>query len=149
MLEKSHEYFMKEALKEANKALGKDEVPVGAVIVYNNQIIARAHNLTEMLNDVTAHAEMQAFTSASSYIGGKYLGDCTLYVTLEPCTMCAGASFWTQISQVIYGASDDKRGYHLFSPILLHKKTKVVSGIMEKECSDLLVEFFKKKRKDQ
>lgn len=149
MLENTHEYFMKEALKEANKALDKDEVPVGAIIVCNNQIIARAHNLTELLNDVTAHAEMQVFTSATSYIGGKYLSDCTLYVTLEPCTMCAGASFWTQISQLVYGAKDDKRGYHLFSPILLHKKTKVISGIMETECSNLLIEFFKKKRKPQ
>ena len=147
MLEKSHEYFMKEALKEAQKAYEKDEVPVGAVIVCNEQIIARAHNLTETLNDVTAHAEMQAFTSASSYIGGKYLNECTLYVTLEPCTMCGGASYWTQINQIVFGASDKKRGYSVHNSIILHPKTKIISGILDKECSDILVKFFEDKRK--
>ena len=142
----SHEYFMKEALKEAYKAFEKDEVPIGAVIVNNNQIIARAHNLTETLNDVTAHAEMQAFTAATNYLGGKYLNDCILYVTLEPCIMCAGASFWAQLSKIIYGASDKKRGYSTINQRLLHPKTEVISGISENECSNLLIDFFKKKR---
>lgn len=142
----SDEYFMNEALKEARKALDKDEVPIGAVITVNNQIIARSHNLTETLNDVTAHAEMQAFTAASNYLGGKYLIDCTLYVTLEPCAMCAGASGWTQISKIIFGAHDKKRGYSKYSSRLLHPKTKVVSGILELECSKLLTDYFKTKR---
>ena len=142
----SHEYFMKEALKEAYKAFEKDEVPIGAVIVNNNQIIARAHNLTETLNDVTAHAEMQAFTAATNYLGGKYLNECILYVTLEPCVMCAGASFWAQLSKIIYGASDKKRGYNTINQRLLHPKTEVISGILENECSNLLIDFFKKKR---
>lgn len=137
---------MNEALKEARKALDKDEVPIGAVITVNNQIIARSHNLTETLNDVTAHAEMQAFTAASNYLGGKYLIDCTLYVTLEPCAMCAGASGWTQISKIIFGAHDKKRGYSKYSSRLLHPKTKVVSGILELECSKLLTDYFKTKR---
>jgi len=140
------EYFMKEALKEAHKAYVKDEVPIGAVIVWNKQIIARAHNLTETLNDVTAHAEMQAFTAATNYLGGKYLTDCILYVTLEPCIMCAGALYWTQISQIVYGASDKKRGYTTLGQSVLHPKTKVVKGILEGECSNLLIDFFKKKR---
>jgi tRNA(adenine34) deaminase len=140
------EIFMQEALKEAKIALELDEVPIGAVIVFNEKVIARGHNLSEQLNDVTAHAEMQAFTSASNFIGGKYLQQCTLYVTLEPCVMCAGASFWTQIGRVVYGASDDKRGYSTFSKTILHPKTKVTKGVMENECSALIKSFFKQKR---
>lgn len=142
----SDEYFMKEALKEGYKALDKDEVPIGAVIVSNKQIIARAHNLTETLNDVTAHAEMQAFTAAANYLGGKYLTDCTLYVTLEPCLMCIGASAWAQISKIVYGASDQKKGFTRFDSKLIHPKTKIVSGILENECSTLIKGFFKNKR---
>ncbi len=145
------EFYMREALKEAIRARDADEVPVGAVIVCSGKIIARGYNYTEHLNDVTAHAEMQAFTSASNHLGGKYLNECTLYVTLEPCVMCAGAAFWTQISKIVYGARDDKRGYSLVerSPAgssLLHPKTKVTGGVLEKECGDLLREFFRKKR---
>ena len=139
-------YFMKEALKEAQKALEKDEVPVGCVIVCDNQIIARAHNFTERLNDVTAHAEMQAFTAASAFLGGKYLNECTLYVTLEPCVMCGGASYWAQLKKVVYGAKDVKRGYSQLSENILHPKTEVISGIMASTCSKLLKEFFKIKR---
>ena len=124
---KSDEYFMREALKEAQKAFDLDEVPIGAVIVSNNRIIARAHNLTERLNDVTAHAEMQAITAAANYIGGKYLKDCTLYVTLEPCSMCAGAMYWSQLGRLVFGASDDKRGYRVHNTPL-HPKTKVTFG---------------------
>lgn len=142
----SDEYFMREALKEAQKAFDKDEVPVGAVIVSNKKVIARAHNLTETLNDVTAHAEMQAFTSAANQLGGKYLKDCTLYVTLEPCTMCAGAAAWTQIPNIVFGASDAKKGFSLISNSVLHPKTKVTEGILEYECSEILTEFFKRKR---
>ena len=138
--------YMKEALKEANKALEKDEVPIGAVIVCNGRVIARAHNLTEMLNDPTAHAEMQAITMATSYMGGKYLKDCTLYVTVEPCPMCAAALGWAQISKVVYGASDAKRGYSLFSPNLLHPKTIVEKGVMAEECGRIVTEFFRSKR---
>lgn len=137
---------MREALKEARKAFDADEVPVGAVIVCDNKIIARAHNYTEHLIDVTAHAEMQAFTSASGYLGGKYLNECTLYVTLEPCVMCAGAGFWTQLGKIVYGARDSKRGYSLVEKSLLHPKTKIVRGILEQECSAILKEFFLKKR---
>jgi len=140
------EHFMKEALKEAQKAFDADEVPVGAVIVCENQIIARAHNFSERLNDVTAHAEMQAFTSASNFLGGKYLTECILYVTLELCVMCAGAAFWTQIGKIVYGATDKKRGYSLIDKNILHPKTKVNKGILEKECSELLKLFFKQKR---
>ncbi len=140
------EYFMKEALKEAQLAFEKDEVPVGAVIVCNNRIIARAHNLTEHLTDVTAHAEMQAFTAASNFLGSKYLDGCTLYVTLEPCVMCAGAAFWTQISKVVFGARDEKRGFTLTNPKILHPKTELVSGVLQQECSSLLKDFFRKKR---
>ena len=146
MLPVSDEHFMKEALKEAEKAFDADEVPVGAVIVCNNQIIARAYNYTEHLNDVTAHAEMQVFTSASAYLGGKYLIDCTLYVTLEPCVMCAGAAAWTQISRIVYGASDEKRGFSSLSQNILHPKTTTTKGILEEECGHLLKTFFKKKR---
>ncbi len=142
----SDEYFMKEALKEAHKALELDEVPVGAVIVCNNTIIARGHNLTERLTDSTAHAEMQAFTSATAFIGGKYLQDCTLYVTLEPCIMCAGAAFWTQIGKIVYGAQDQKRGYSLFSNKILHPKTEIIKGVLEDECSALITQFFREKR---
>jgi tRNA(adenine34) deaminase len=142
----SDQYFMNEALKEANKALEKDEVPIGAVVVIENRIIARAHNLTETLHDVTAHAEMQAFTAASDYLGGKYLKECTLYVTLEPCTMCAGAAFWAQLGKLVYGADDPKRGYRLIQERLLHPKTEVDSGILSEQSTDLLKKFFKKKR---
>jgi len=138
-------YFMKKALQEAAYAFEKGEVPVGAVIVLNNQIIARAHNLTERLNDVTAHAEMQAFTSAADFLGGKYLKDCTLYVTLEPCQMCAGASYWAQIGKIVYGASEPKSGFTVLGT-KLHPKTKVVSGVLEEECSAILKKFFIQKR---
>mgnify|MGYP001358591536 CR=1 FL=1 len=139
-------YFMKEALKEAKKAYDLDEVPVGAIIVCENQIIARAHNYSEQLNDATAHAEMQAYTIASDFLGGKYLNKCTLYVTLEPCVMCAGAGFWTQIQRVVFGAHDSKRGFQLVSKEISHPKTKIEGGILEKECSKLLSDFFKTKR---
>lgn len=142
----SDEHFMKEALKEAQTAYAKDEVPVGAIIVFNNKIIARAHNLTETLNDVTAHAEMQAFTSAANTLGAKYLSDCKLYVTLEPCVMCAGASHWTQIGELIYGAKDPKKGFSFWGKNILHPKTKIKKGILEAECSALLKEFFERKR---
>ncbi|MCC6690249.1 MAG: nucleoside deaminase [Bacteroidia bacterium] len=144
--ENIHEHFMREALKEAHKAFDADEVPVGAVIVCDNKIIARAHNYTEHLNDVTAHAEMQAFTSAASYLGGKYLNECTLYVTLEPCVMCAGGSFWAQLNKIVYGAADTKRGYSLIHQPLLHPKTKVIKGVLEQECATLLKDFFAGKR---
>lgn len=136
---------MKEALKEAFKAAAADEVPVGAIVVCQNKIIARAHNLTERLHDVTAHAEMQAITAASNYLGAKYLKGCTLYVTLEPCNMCAGALFWSQVGKVVYGASDDKRGF-VANGGMLHPKTKVVSGVLDHECADLMTRFFAKKR---
>jgi len=142
----SDEYFMGEAIKEARKAFDSDEVPIGAVIVCRDKIIARGHNLTEKLNDVTAHAEMQAFTAASEFIGGKYLKDCTLYVTLEPCVMCAGASQWAQIGKIVMGAMDDKRGFTKYSRQILHPKTEIVTGIREEECAALLTEFFRKKR---
>jgi tRNA(adenine34) deaminase len=139
------EYFMRKALQEASLAFEKDEIPVGAVIVINNTIIARAHNLTEMLTDVTAHAEMQAITAAANFIGGKYLLGCTLYVTLEPCQMCAGALYWAQISKIVFGASDKHRGFEKMGT-QLHPKTSVVRGVLEKESSDLLKLFFSKKR---
>ena len=139
-------YFMTEALKEAQKAYEKDEVPVGAVIVCDNQIIARAHNFTETLNDVTAHAEMQAFTAAADYLGGKYLKECTLYVTLEPCAMCGGAAYWTQLKKVVYGAKDKKRGFSSLASNILHPKTVVESGLLQEECEKLLFNFFKNKR---
>lgn len=142
----SHEFFMKEALKEAQRAYDRDEVPVGAVVVANNMIVARAHNLTEALGDVTAHAEMQAITAAANALGSKYLVDCTLYVTLEPCVMCAGALFWSQVSEVVFGGFDEKRGYSLINQGLLHPKTSVVSGIMANESEELLKEFFRKRR---
>ena len=142
----SDEYFMNEALKEAHKALDKDEVPIGAVIVIENRIIARAHNLTETLRDVTAHAEMQAFTSAADFLGGKYLTGCTLFVTVEPCIMCAGAAFWTQLGKLVYGSGDEKRGFMMVGERLLHPKTEVLSGILSDQSSSLLKEFFKRKR---
>ncbi len=144
--EKDQLRFMREAIKEAERALALDEVPVGAVVVCQGRIIGRGHNLTEQLKDVTAHAEMQAFTAAANFIGGKYLHECTLYVTLEPCVMCAGASYWTQIGEIVYGARDEKRGFLLTSNSILHPKTKLFGGVLEDECSAILKEFFKKKR---
>lgn len=142
----SDEHFMREALKEAKEALAADEIPVGAVIVHSGKIIARGRNMTEKLNDVTAHAEMICFTSAANYMNSKYLKGCTLYVTLEPCVMCAGASFWTQITRIVYGASDEKRGYTSAASGILHPKTEIKGGVIEDECSKLLKDFFKKKR---
>lgn len=142
----SDEYFMQQALNEAKIALQKDEIPVGAVIVCNKQIISRAHNLTETLNDVTAHAEILAITAASEYLGGKYLNECTLYVTLEPCAMCAGALAWSQIQNISYGATDKKRGFSQHTPPILHPKTTTKHGILESECSELMRNFFKNKR---
>ena len=139
------EYFMKKALQEAEVAFEKGEIPVGAVIVIDNRVIARTHNLTELLHDVTAHAEMQAITSAANFIGGKYLKDCTLYVTLEPCQMCAGALYWSQISKIVFGAFDDNRGFQKMGT-QLHPKTQVVSGVLEKECGDLMKVFFRNRR---
>ena len=138
-------YFMKRALQEAENAFEKGEIPIGAVIVCKDKIIARAHNLTETLNDVTAHAEMQAFTAASDYLGGKYLKDCTMYVTIEPCQMCAGASYWSQIDKIVFGARDEQRGY-INMKTTLHPKTKILSGILEDECGKLLKRFFIEKR---
>lgn len=140
------EYFMRQALQEAKLAGERDEVPIGSVIVCQGRIIARGHNLTETLTDVTAHAEMQSITAAAEFLGGKYLIDCTLYVTVEPCVMCAGALGWSQISRIVYGASDEKRGFQRFAPHALHPKTEVVSGVLENECSLLMKDFFKKKR---
>ncbi len=142
----SDEHFMKLALAEAQKAFDLDEVPVGAVIVCNGTVVARGHNLTERLNDFTAHAEMQAFTSASEHLGNKYLNKCTLYVTLEPCVMCAGGAFWTQIGKIVFGAGDVKRGFSNVGEQLLHPKTEVLSGVMANECSALLITFFANKR---
>jgi tRNA(adenine34) deaminase len=142
----SHEIYMNEALKEASKAYSKGEVPVGAVVVCNNQIVARAHNLTESLNDPTAHAEMQAITAATSYLGGKYLDQCVLYVTLEPCAMCAGALFWSQLGTLVYGANDPKRGYTLISKSIIHPKTIVVKGVLMDRAAELLTKFFLEKR---
>lgn len=141
------EYYMRQALQEAHKALSAEEVPIGAVIVCRGQIIARGHNLTERLHDVTAHAEMQAITAATEYLGGKYLTDCTLYVTIEPCIMCAGALGWSQIPRVVYGAADEKRGFRRFAPQALHPRCEVVSGVLEEECSTLMKSFFQRKRR--
>ena len=138
-------FFMKKALQEAEVAFEKGEIPVGAVIVIDNKVIARTHNLTELLHDVTAHAEMQAITSAANFIGGKYLKDCTLYVTLEPCQMCAGALYWSQISKIVFGSSYENRGFQKMGT-QLHPKTQVISGVLEKECADLMKAFFKNKR---
>jgi tRNA(adenine34) deaminase len=137
---------MKQALLEAQKAADRDEVPVGAVIVCKNQIIARTHNLTEVLTDFTAHAEMQAFTAASEYLDNKYLNECTLYVTLEPCVMCAGAAFWTRVGRIVYGANDERRGYKRLTEKVLHPVTQIQSGIMEKECSEIIRSYFQNKR---
>jgi len=142
----SDEYFMNEALKEAQKAMDLEEVPVGAVVVMQNRIIARAHNMTQQLNDVTAHAEMIAITSAANYLGAKYLLDCTLFVTLEPCVMCASALKWAQLSRLVFAASDPKEGFSRLKDQILHKKTLVVPGILEKQASSLLKEFFRKQR---
>ncbi|OOG63803.1 nucleoside deaminase [Flavobacterium sp. A45] len=140
------EYFMKKALQEAEMAFDKGEIPVGAVIVVNNTVIARSHNLTELLNDVTAHAEMQAITAAANFLGGKYLKDCTLYVTLEPCQMCAGALYWSQITKIVYGASDEHRGFMKMGT-QLHPKTAVVGGVLANEASELMKQFFSARRK--
>jgi tRNA(adenine34) deaminase len=142
----SDDYFMKKALEEAKAAFKKGEVPVGAVVTSGGKIIARAYNLTETLNDVTAHAEMQVITAAANSLGGKYLDDCTLYVTLEPCLMCAGALAWSQIGKIVFGASDDKKGFRKYSERVLHPKTEIVGNILEKECSDLMKLFFKNRR---
>ena len=139
-------FYMRQALEEAQEAFRANEIPVGAVIVCRDRIIARAHNLTERLTDVTAHAEMQAITAAASHLGGKYLTDCTLYVTVEPCVMCAGALGWSQIGRVVYGAADPKRGYRTFAPDALHPRTEVTAGTLEEECGALMKEFFKRKR---
>ncbi len=143
----SDAHFMKQALLEAQKAFDADEIPVGAVVVCQNKIIARAHNQTELLNDVTAHAEMLALTAAANSLGSKYLDECTLYVTLEPCPMCAGGLAWSQLGRLVYGASDDKRGFMRFGKSLLHPKTKVEFGIMMEECGTLMTNFFQTKRK--
>ena len=140
------EYYMKLALKQAQMAFEKDEVPVGAVVVYRDHIIAQTHNLTETLNDVTAHAEMQAITAAANALGGKYLDVCTLYATVEPCVMCAGAIGWSQMGRVVYGATDPKRGFAVFAPKAMHPKTEVVSGVLADECGALMKEFFRRKR---
>ncbi len=146
ILQKTHEYYMGEALKEAHKAFAAEEVPVGAVVVCEDRIIARAHNLCERLHDVTAHAEMQAITSAANHLGGKYLNQCTLYVTLEPCVMCAGALNWAQLGSLVYGATDEKRGYTNVRLNLLHPKTNVISGVDAIRSSDLLKRFFQLRR---
>ncbi len=146
MAQNKEEFYMKAALAEAYKAYEKQEIPVGAVVVCEDKIIARAHNLTETLKDPTAHAEMQAITAATNWLGGKYLTDCTIYVTLEPCGMCAGAIGWSQASALVYGASDEKKGYTTVSGILLHPKTSVISGILEDECREVLLKFFKARR---
>ena len=138
--------YMQMALSEARKALEQKEVPIGAVVVAGGRVIARAHNLTETLTDPTAHAEMQAITIATDYLGGKYLTDCTLYVTVEPCPMCAAALNWAQVSKIVYGADDPRRGYSLFSPGLLHPRTQVTKGVLQEECAALMKEFFKARR---
>ncbi len=140
------EYYMRQAYMEAEKAFALGEIPVGAVVVANNQIIARTHNFTEMLNDVTAHAEIQAITAAAENIGGKYLTGCTMYITLEPCVMCAGALYWSQIDKIVFGTRDEKRGAGRFKNELYHPKTLIINGIMEKECRDLMKLFFENKR---
>ena len=139
-------FYMRQALEEAKKAFIEDEIPVGAVVECQGRIIARAHNLTERLTDVTAHAEMQAITAAAAHLGGKYLTECTLYVTVEPCVMCAGALGWSQIKRIVYGTADEKRGFRRFAPEALHPRTEVVAGVMEQECARLMKDFFQKKR---
>lgn len=140
------EKFMREALREAKAAEAEDEIPIGAVIVFAGRVIAKGHNMTERLHDPTAHAEMIAITAATETMGGKYLNNCTLYVTVEPCPMCAAASAWAQVGRIVYGASDPKRGYSLFMPSLLHPKTEVVSGVLAEECGGMVTEFFRNKR---
>lgn len=140
------ERFMREAISEARKALAQDEIPIGAVVVANGMIIGRGHNLTETLHDVTAHAEMQAITAAAEWLGGKYLDQCTLYVTVEPCVMCAGAIAWSQLGRLVFGTADEKRGYQCYAPNALHPKTEVTSGILADECSTMMKDFFKSKR---
>lgn len=142
------EHFMRLALNEAKKAFDVDEIPIGAIVVCQGKIIGRGHNLTEQLNDVTAHAEMQAFTAAAQTLGGKYLKDCTLYVTIEPCVMCAGASYWTQISRIVFGAHEDKRGFTKINQNLLHPKTVLKGGVLAQECGALMSTFFLNKRKE-
>ncbi len=142
----SDEHFMKQALEEAKVAFEEGEIPVGAVVVANNKIIARAHNQVQRLNDVTAHAEMLAITAAQNFLGSKYLDNCTLYVTLEPCTMCGGALYWSQISKIVYGANDEKRGYRLMNPEIIHPKTEIKSGLLAKECGELVKSFFHQMR---
>ena len=144
--QKKDEMYMRKALAEAQQALAEGEIPIGAIVVCQDHVIARAHNLTETLHDVTAHAEMQAITSAANELGGKYLKDCTLYVTVEPCVMCAGALGWSQLSRVVYGAADEKRGYQLYAPRALHPKTTIKGGILEEESRQLMQDFFKNKR---
>ncbi|GHT11947.1 tRNA-specific adenosine deaminase [Bacteroidia bacterium] len=146
MTDNQHITLMRAALQEAQQAFAHDEVPIGAVVAHKGRIIARAHNLVETLCDATAHAEMQAITAATNFIGGKYLPDCTLYVTVEPCPMCAAAMYWAQLGTLVYGATDEKRGYSLIAPKVLHPKTPVLSGILENECSVLMKQFFQKKR---
>ncbi|MEE1414419.1 MAG: nucleoside deaminase [Prevotellamassilia sp.] len=138
--------YMRKALEQARMAFDRDEVPVGAIVVCNDRIIARGHNLTETLNDVTAHAEMQAITAAANALGGKYLDVCTLYVTVEPCVMCAGAIGWSQLGRLVYGAADPKRGYSAYAPNALHPRTQVTTGVLEEECAQLMKDFFKRKR---
>jgi len=144
--QKKDEMYMRKALAEAQQALAEGEIPIGAIVVCQDHVIARAHNLTETLHDVTAHAEMQAITSAANELGGKYLKDCTLYVTIEPCVMCAGALGWSQLSRIVYGAADEKRGYQLYAPRALHPKTTIKGGILEEECRQLMQDFFRNKR---
>ena len=146
MVNEIDNFYMKQALAEANEAYKQGEIPIGAVVVCKDRIIAKSHNLTELLHDVTAHAEMQAITAAAEHLGGKYLTDCTLYVTVEPCVMCAGALGWSQISRIVYGASDEKRGYSSFAPKALHPRTEVTSGILAEECAELMQRFFREKR---
>lgn len=142
----SDEHFMRQALKEAQLAYDEKEIPVGAVVTCKNKIIARAHNQVQRLNDVTAHAEMMAITAAQNHLNSKYLDECTLYVTLEPCTMCAGALYWSQISKVVFGASDEKRGYHLMNPKILHPKTELVTGLLSEDCEEIIKSFFRQIR---
>lgn len=146
-MEKTDEYFMRLALKEAEKALSENEIPIGAVIVANGKVIARAHNQTETLHDVTAHAEMLAITAAANQLGGKYLSGCTLYVTVEPCVMCAGAIGWAQLSRIVYGCGEEKRGFSRIAPQALHPRTTITAGVLENDCKAVMQDFFKRKRK--
>lgn len=146
-MEKTDEYFMRLALKEAEMALSENEIPIGAVIVANGKVIARAHNQTETLHDVTAHAEMLAITAAANQLGGKYLSGCTLYVTVEPCVMCAGAIGWAQLSRIVYGCGEEKRGFSRFTPQALHPRTTITAGVLENDCKAVMQDFFKRKRK--